>query len=87
MEMKVWFWIRDFQAFETEVQMIMDFKVRKVKIWVRISSGKYPHRIDFLLSDIAPDFREREPTKAGGAKLVLVWSVSGVEEIVWVFES
>ena len=32
--MKVWFWIRDFQAFETEVQMIMDFKVRKVKIWV-----------------------------------------------------
>ena len=68
--MKVGFWIRDFQVLETEVQMIMDLIGRKVKIWVRISSGKYPHRIDLLLSDIAPDFREREPTKEGGAKLV-----------------
>ena len=67
--------------------MIMDLIGRKVKIWVRISSGKYPHRIDFLLFDIAPDFREREPTKARGTKLVLVWSVCGVEELVWVFES
>ena len=52
--MKVGFWIRDFQVLETEVQMIMDLIGRKVKIWVRISSRKYPHRIDFLLSDIAP---------------------------------
>ena len=56
--MKVGFLIRDFQVFETEVQMITDLIGRKVKIRVRISSGKYPHRIDFLLSDIAPDFKE-----------------------------
>ena len=58
--MKVGFLIRDFQVFETEVEMIMDLIGRKVKTWVRISSGKYPHRIVFLLSDIAPDFKERE---------------------------
>ena len=58
--MKVGFLIRDFQVFETEVQMIMDLIGRKVKIWVRISSGKYPQRIDFLPSDIAPDFKVRK---------------------------
>ena len=65
MEMKVGFLIRDFQVFETEVQMITDLIGRKVKIWVRISSGKYPHRIDFLLSDIAPDFKERSENQRG----------------------
>ena len=44
--MNVGFWIRDFQVLETEVQMIMDLIGRKVKIRVRISSGKYSHRID-----------------------------------------
>lgn len=52
--MKAGFFIRDFQVFETEVQIIMDFMGRKTKIWERISSGKHPHRTDFLLSDIAP---------------------------------
>ena len=41
-EMKVEFWISDFH-FEIEVQMIMDLMDRKMKIWVRISSGKEPH--------------------------------------------
>ena len=58
--MKVGFLIRDFQVFETEVQMIMDLIGRKVKTWVRISSGKYPQRIDVLPSDIAPDFKVRK---------------------------
>ena len=41
MEMKVGFKIKDFQVFETEVQIItMDLIGRKRKIWVRISSGK-----------------------------------------------
>ena len=52
--MKVGFLIRDFQVFETEVQTIMDLIGRKVKIWERISSGKHPHQIDLLLSNIAP---------------------------------
>ena len=67
--MKVGFLIRDFQVFETEVQMIMDLIGRKVKIWVRISSGKYPHRIDFLLSDIAPNFKERDLRTNEGRRL------------------
>ena len=58
--MKVGFLIRDFQVLETEVEMIMDLIGRKVKTWVRISSGKYPQRIDFLPSDIAPDFKVRK---------------------------
>ena len=29
------------------------------KIWVRISLGKDPYCIDFLLSDIATKFRQR----------------------------
>ena len=58
--MNVGFWIRDFQVLETEVQMIMDLIGRKVKIRVKISSGKYSHPIDSLLSDIAPDFKERK---------------------------
>ena len=40
--MKVKFWISDFH-FEIEVQMIMDFMNRKMKMWVRISLGKEPH--------------------------------------------
>ena len=40
--MKVEFWISDFH-FEIEVQMIMDLMDRKMKIWLRISSGKEPH--------------------------------------------
>ena len=67
--MKVGFWMRDFQVLETEVQMIMDLIGRKVKIWVRISSRKYPHRIDFLLSDIAPDFKERNLRTNKGRRL------------------
>ena len=50
--MKVGFWIRDFQVFETEVQMIMDLIGRKVKIWERISSGKHPHRVELLLINV-----------------------------------
>ena len=73
-----WVWIRDSQVFETEVQMIMDLIGRKVKIWERISSGKYPHRIDFLLSDIAPDFKARKnQRRQEGEACVLVkclWS-------------
>ena len=64
--MKVGFWIRDFQVLKTEVQMITDLIGRKVKIWVRISSRKYRHPIDFLLSEIAPDFKERG---VGGTKV------------------
>ena len=67
--MKVGFWIRDFQVLETEVQMIMDLIGRKVKIRVRISSGKYPHPIDLLLSDIAPDFKERNLRTNKGQRL------------------
>ena len=44
--MKVGVWIRDFQAFETEEQMIMDLIGRKVKIWERMSSGKHSHRVE-----------------------------------------
>ena len=40
--------------------MIMDLIGRKVKIRVKISSGKYSHPIDSLLSDIAPDYKERK---------------------------
>ena len=72
--MKVGFLIRDFQVFETEVQMIMDLIGRKVKIWVRISSGKYPHRIDLLLSDIARFHRERRTNecKRGEERLLML---------------
>ena len=55
--MKVGFWISDFHAFETEVQMIMDLMGRKTTIRVRISSGKEPHWTELLLSDIAAEFR------------------------------
>ena len=37
------FWIRDFQVFETEVQIIMDLIGRHRKISVTISSSKYSH--------------------------------------------
>ena len=58
--MKVGFWIWDFHAFETEVQMIMDLIGKRRKISVAISEGKDSHRINLLLlSDIAA-FRERE---------------------------
>ena len=59
--MKVRFWIRDFHAFETEVQMIMDLIGKRRKISVAISEGKDSHLINllWLLSDIAA-FRERE---------------------------
>ena len=59
--MKVGFWIWDFHAFETEVQMIMDLIGKRRKISVAISEGKVSHRINLLLlllSDIAA-FRER----------------------------
>jgi len=54
LEIKVGFWIRDFQVFETEVQIIMDLIGRRRKISVTISSGKYSHGDPSikLLSDI-----------------------------------
>ena len=61
--MKVGFWIWDFHAFETEVQMIMDLIGKRRKISVAILEGKDFHQINLLLllllSDIAA-FRERE---------------------------
>ena len=38
--MKVWFWIKDFQVFETEVHTMIDLIGRRKKIWVKISPGK-----------------------------------------------
>ena len=38
--MKVWFWIKEFQVFETEVHTMIDLIGRRKKIWVKISSGK-----------------------------------------------
>ena len=63
--MKVGFWIWDFHAFKTKVQMIMDLIGKRRKISVAILKGKDSHRINFLLllSDIAA-FREKE--KGGG---------------------
>ena len=51
------FWIRDFQVFETEVQIIMDLIGRRRKISFTISSGKYSHgdrsiKLLLMLSDI-----------------------------------
>ena len=40
MEMKVGFWIMDFHVLETEVQVMIDFIGRCMRIWVTISSGK-----------------------------------------------
>ena len=44
--MKVGFWIKDFHAFETEVQMIMDLIGKRRKISVAISEGKDSHPIN-----------------------------------------
>ena len=57
--MKVGFWIWNFHAFETEVQMIMDLIGKRRKISVAILEGKDSHRINLLLLlfDIAT-FRE-----------------------------
>ena len=44
--MKVGFWIRDFHAFEIEVQMIMDLICKRRKISVAISEGKDSHPIN-----------------------------------------
>lgn len=57
------FWIKDFQVFETEVQIIMDLIGRRRKISVTISSGKYSHgdrsiKLLLMLSDI---FAVRHP--------------------------
>ena len=61
----------------------MDLIGRKLKIWERISSGKHPHRIDLLLSDIAPiSEREKERTNEckRGEACVLVQRLLSVEE-------
>ena len=76
--MKVGFLIRDFQVFETEVQMIMDLIGRKVKIWVRISSGKYPHRIDFLPSDIAPDYKLQDHSSIFTIQLLVIFGLNAI---------
>ena len=44
--MKVGFWIRDFHAFEIEMQMIMDLIGKRRKISVAISEGKDSHPIN-----------------------------------------
>ena len=62
--MNVGFWIRDFQVLETEVQMIMDLLGRKVKIWVRISSGKYPNELTSCCLTLPP-ISKRERTNEG----------------------
>ena len=38
--MKVGFWIRDFHALQTEVQVMMDLVGNRMRIWVTISSVK-----------------------------------------------
>ena len=60
-EMKVGFWIWDFHAFETELQMNMDLIGKRRKISVAISKGKDSHQINLLLllSEIAAFRGER----------------------------
>ena len=71
--MNVGFWIRDFQVLETEVQMIMDLIGRKVKIRVKISSGKYSHPIDSLRCCLTlPPISKRERTNEGRRRLTSV---------------
>ena len=79
MEMKVGFWIMDFQVFETEVQVIRVFIGRSERDWIRISGGRScQSHIDSVckssardlessakLSDIATFFKEREREKEG----------------------
>jgi hypothetical protein len=74
LEMKVGFWIMDFQVLETEVQLIRDFIGRSERDWIRISGGRSSQsHIDSVckssardlessarLSDIATSFKERE---------------------------
>ena len=62
--MKVGLWMRDFQVLETEVQMIMDLLGRKVKIWVRFSSGKYPNELTSCCLTLPP-ISKRERTNEG----------------------
>ena len=57
-EMKVGFWIMDFQVLETEVQIMMDFVGKRKKISVTISPGRESQLK--LVSDIAALLSNRE---------------------------
>ena len=56
--MKVGFWIRDFHALQTEVQVMMDLIGNRMRIWVTISSGK-ESQLTLTLSDIADGFQRQ----------------------------
>ena len=83
--MKVGLWMRDFQVLETEVQMIMDLLGRKVKIWVRISSGKYPNELTSCCLTLPP-IAKRERTNEGKRGEACA-RVRGGEEIICALKS
>ena len=83
--MKVGLWMRDFQVLETEVQMIMDLLGRKVKIWVRISSGKYPNELTSCCLTLPP-ISKRERTNEGKRGEACA-RVRGGEEIICALKS